>query len=235
MDSATIRKVKADQAETIIEVVDPGKFKDNCTWPDWKVKFENYLSTIPGFNIVPLSYVVQDQAAPDCTTDFQGEFIAETIACTTLSDAHLQADTRKLHQLLKNYLVYDTDERWISSIEKSANDWDEFDALRRHCSGEGNVSRRIAMVDRLQDTLQYNSERALSFNTFLDNMQKMFNIFRDEGGPMADSTQVCEIFMRVQHPQLYDTVKALEVRSELYSIIYSEADNQLTAAVSKMP
>ena len=65
-------------------------------------------------------------------------------------------------------------------------------------------------------------------------MQKMFNIFRDEEEPMTDSTQVCELFSRVQHPQFQDTVKALEVRAEIYGITYSEADNHLTASISKM-
>ena len=62
----------------------------------------------------------------------------------------------------------------------------------------------------------------------------MFNIFRDEGGMMADSMQVRELFRRVQHPKLQDTVKDLEVRSELYGIAYSEAANHITANLSKM-
>ena len=52
---------------------------------------------------------------------------------------------------------------------------------------------------------------------------------------MADSTQVRELFRRVQHPQIQDTVKALEVRADLDSITPSEAANHLTAAVSKIP
>ena len=102
LDSATLRKVEANQANTISKTADSGKFKDECTWPKWEIKSENYLFTIPGVNGVPLSYVVQDQAAPELTTELQGEFIADTIACPPLSGAHFQVDTRKLHQLLKN-------------------------------------------------------------------------------------------------------------------------------------
>ena len=96
----------------------------------------------------------------------------------------------------------ETAEQWISSIKKRANGFDDFDALRHHYSGEGNVSRRVTTSDRLRKTLHYKSERALSFNTFLNMMQKMFNIFCDEGKPMADSTQLRELFRRVQHSQL---------------------------------
>ena len=203
--------------------------------PEWGVKFENYLSTIPGVNGMPLSYAVRDQVAPDRTTDFQGNFIAETIACAPLIGVHLQSYTRKVHQLPKNYLVDETAEQWISSIKKRANGRDNFDALRRYYISEGNVSRRFAMSDLLQETLHYKSRRVLSFSTLLDKMQKMFNFFRDEEGPMDNIKQVRELFRRVQHPQLQDTVKALEVRADLDGIAYSEAKNHLTSAVSKIP
>ena len=180
------------------------------------------------------SYAVRFQAAPDCTTDLQGNFIADTIACTSLSIAHFQYDTRKVQKLLKNDLMAETAEQCISSTDKSVNGWDGFDALFRHCSGEGNGSRRIATADRLRETLHYKSENLMSLKIFLDRMQKMFNIFQNKGGLMADITQVREIFSRVQHPQLQYTVKALEVRSDLDGIKYSKADNHLTAAVSKI-
>ena len=52
---------------------------------------------------------------------------------------------------------------------------------------------------------------------------------------MDDSTQVREVFGSIQHPQLQDTVKDIEVRADLDIIIYSEAANHLTATVSNMP
>ena len=81
---------------------DPGKFKDERKWAKWEVKLENDLSTIPGVNGVLLSYLVRTQVAPDCTTDFQGNFIAENISCAPLLGAHFQTHTRKVHHLLKN-------------------------------------------------------------------------------------------------------------------------------------
>ena len=63
----------------------------------------------------------------------------------------------------------------------------------------------------------------------------MFNIFRDERELMSNSTDVRELFRRVQHPELQNTVKALEFREDLEGIKYLEADNHLTAAVYKIP
>ena len=79
LDSATLRKVVANQADITSKASYTGKLKDESTWTKWEVKPENYLSKIPGVNGVPLSYVLKVHAYPDCTTDFQGDFIAETI------------------------------------------------------------------------------------------------------------------------------------------------------------
>ena len=54
LDCATLWKVKAKQADTINKAGDPVKFKDERTWPEWEVKFENNLFTIPGVNCVLL-------------------------------------------------------------------------------------------------------------------------------------------------------------------------------------
>ena len=91
----------------------------------------------------------------------------------------------------------DTAEQLISSIKKHSNGRDEFDALRLHYSGEGNFIRQLITTDILQEKLHYKSKRVLSFNKFLDRMQKVFNIFRDEGEPMVNSTRVRELFRRV--------------------------------------
>ena len=153
LDRAKQKKVESDQAETIRKAAYPGEFKDKHTWTECEVKLKNYLYKIPGVNGVPLSYVMQSQAAPDCTTYFQSDFIDETISWSPLSSAHFQADTSKIHQLLNNYLVAETSEQWISSIKNPANGQDDFDALHHHYSGKGNVSQCVEIIDCIQETL----------------------------------------------------------------------------------
>ena len=83
LEYATLRKVKSNQADTNSKAYDPGKLKYERTRTKWKVKIKNYLSTIPGVKGVSLSYAVQSQVAPGRIIDFQGEFIADNIACAT--------------------------------------------------------------------------------------------------------------------------------------------------------
>ena len=63
----------------------------------------------------------------------------------------------------------------------------------------------------MREGLHYKNERSLVFSIFLDRMQKMFNIFEDEGEEFTENAKLRELFKRVQHPQLQDTVKALKV------------------------
>ena len=79
-----------------------------------------------------------------------------------------------------------------------------------HYSGEGNASRRVATAERMREGLHYKNKRSLAFSIFLDRMQKMFNIYEEEGEEFTENAKLRELFKRVQHPQLQDTVKALK-------------------------
>ena len=63
----------------------------------------------------------------------------------------------------------------------------------------------------------------------------MFNIYEEEGEQFTENAKLRELFKRVQHPQLQDTVKALKVRFDMEGITYTQAANHLTAAVSELP
>ena len=232
---ALLRKNNSDQVDTISKAADPGKFKDEKKWPDWEPAFVNYLSTIPVVKGIQLSYVVRANEDPDHKTDFEGDFVARSIACAPLSNATFRADARKVHQLLMNFLVAESAEKWIKNLVPRVNGRLDMEALRNHYGGEGNASRRIATAEKLCETLHYKSERSMPFSTFLDRMQKMFNIFQQEGEELTENVKVRELLKCVQNNQLQDTIKALRVRFDIDGISYTEAANHLTSAVSELP
>ena len=96
--------------DTFSKAADPGKFKDKRKWHDWEPSFVNYLSTIPGSYRVPLSYIVREQEDLEHDHGFGDDFVSEMIACAPLHGTHFRADSRRVHQLLKNYLVEETAE-----------------------------------------------------------------------------------------------------------------------------
>ena len=126
----------------------------------------------------PFSYVVREQEDPDHERDFGDDFVSEMIACAPLHGAHFRADSRRVHQLLKNYLVVETAEQWIKNREPHADGRRDMLALLEHYIVEGNASRYIATAERMREGLHYKNKRSLAFSIFLDRMQKMFNIYK---------------------------------------------------------
>ena len=232
---ASLRKVDTDQVDTISMAADPGKLKDERKWPEWYPAFVKYLSTIPGVYGVPLSYVVWENQAPDHTREYEGNFTEEIIACAPLNGPKFRADACKVHQLLKNFLTAESAEQWIRPLAPRGNGQDDVLELRCHYEGEGNQSRNIASADKYCETLHYKSEGAMPWETLLDRMQKMFNIYKEEGKEMTENAKLSELFKRTKHPQLIESVKALEVRYDMDGLTYTQAANHLTAAVSKLP
>ena len=147
---ADVRKIEKDQSDTVSKAADPGKFKDERKWPEWEPAFVNYLSTIPGVNGVPLSYVIREKEDPDHSGVFES-FNERAIACSKLEGSVFQADARKVHQLIKSFLQTETAEQWIKPLARRQSGRADMKALRDHYSGEGNTSRRIAVAERIRD------------------------------------------------------------------------------------
>ena len=69
-------------------------------------------------------------------------------------------------------------------------------------SGEGNATRNLSTADRLKESLHYRSERSMTFETFLTQCQKMYNIYDKEGDPMSDEAKVRFLFKRIQNSSM---------------------------------
>ena len=109
-------------------------------------------------------------------------------------------------------------------------------ALRTHFAGEGNASRTLADADRLKETLHYKNERAMTFETFLTNMQKMFNIYDKQSEKVPEDQQVRILFNKIKSKDLESAINALKAQATTGTIItYTMATNHLSAAVSQIP
>ena len=185
-------------------------------------------------NGIPLCYVIWDLEIPDRTAEFTN-FNEKAIACAPLFGSNFQADARMVHQLLKSYLQAESAEQWIKPLARHQNGRRDMEALRGHYSGEGNTSRRIAVAERYRDTLHYKNEKTLSFSSFLDKIQTMFNIFETEGEPVQEQAKVRMLLMKVEHPQLQAAVGTLHVRAQMDLVTFTECANHLSALVSELP
>ena len=165
-------------------MADPGKFKDECKWPERSKAFINYLSVIPGINGIPLSYVVHKNDEPHNGVEYL-TFTERMIACAPLKGQYFEADSHCVHTLLSGFLQGKLIENWIHHLACHQDGCCDMITLHNHYAGKGNSTRHISDANRIRSTLHYKSEHALPFSKFLDSMQKMFTIFQ-EGEPLTE-------------------------------------------------
>ena len=232
-ERANARKTVAKQAKAIQAGADPGELKSDKRFYEWDDKWENYLSTIPGQNGVPLSYVIRVDNAPDYDPDTPYvSFVDQSVGCAPLSGAAYISDKRKVHQLLISHLSAEM-QQWIEPVQKKQDGRLSYETLKDHCLGTGNVSRRVAHAEQIKKNLVYADERRLCFNHFLQKLTKMFLIFKDEGEPVAEEAKIRILFEKINHPELKQAVAALEVQHDMNKMSFDQITNHLATKVSK--
>ena len=125
---------------------------------------------------------------------------------------------------------------WIKSTLKHNDGRTSMQALQNHFAGEGNASRNKADANRLKDSLHDKNERAMTFEPFLTNCQKMYNIYEKEDKPMSEDAKIRFLFKKVQHTGLQPAIEALKVRqSTSEDLTYTQAANHISKAESELP
>lgn len=230
--NSEIRKNLADNMDTASKAADPGKLKNNTDWYTWSQGFTNYLSTIPGTSGIPLSYIVREVDEPidaEDTTDY----LAMLVSRAPLTGVAFAADRRQVHQLLTGKLLGEQAEEWIRDDKTKQNGRIDFNNLRIHFEGEGNVSRRITQAENLYKTLYYKQERSMKFTIFLSRMQVMFQIYKQEGEEQPESAKIRFLLDRIQATHLQQVVTNLRFQSNQGNLTFTTAKNSLMTEIVK--
>lgn len=227
-----IRKNLADNMETASKAADPGKLRNTTDWYTWSQGFINYLSTIPGCTGIPLSYIVREFDDPTEAED-DTDYLTTLVNRAPLTGTVYVADRRQVHQLLTGKVLGETAEEWIRDHKNKQNGRIDFQALQIHFEGEGNVSRRISQAEALHKSLIYKQERSMKFSVFLNKLQMMFQIYKQEGEEKPESAKVRFLLDRVQAPHLSQAVTNLRYQSNQGLLTYASASNSLMTEVIK--
>ena len=232
---SVIRKNLKDQTSSASDAASPGPLESERKWKQWEEKFINYARTHMGANGIPLSYVIREDDAPKINGTFT-DFISQTIDCAPLSGEYYLADRLSVFNMLVSFTTGQPSGDWIKSTVRHTDGRRSMKALRDHFAGEGNATRNISEADRLKESLHYKNERAMAFETFLTQCQKMYNIYEKEGEPMSEEAKIRFLFKRVQHNDLKPALEALKARQATnVDITYTQAANHISTAVSELP
>ena len=228
---ANLRK----QLKTAADAASPGPLESERKWKTWEEKFENYCQAHIGAAGIPLSYVIRENDAPD-TDGTYTDFLSKTIACAPLEGEYYQSDRLNVFNMLVSFTTGQPSGDWIKTTPRDSNGRRSMKALRDHFAGKGNATRNKAEADRLYSDLHYKSERAMPFETFLTNCQKMFNIYKQEGEPMPEGARIRFLFKKVQHTGLQMAIASLEAsQTNGAQLTYTRAANHLSQKVSTLP
>ena len=230
--NAEIRKNLSDNMETASKAADPGKLRTNTDWYTWSQGFVNYLSTIPGCTGIPLSYVVREFDDPTAAED-PTDYLSTLVNRAPLTGVTYTADRRQVHQLLTGKVLGETAEEWIRDHKNKQNGRIDFRALTEHFEGEGNVSRRISQAEALHKSLIYKQERSMKFTVFLNKIQQMFQIYKQEGEEKPESAKIRFLLDRTQAPHLAQAITNLTFQLNQGILTYSAAKNSLMTEVIK--
>ena len=232
---AEIRSNIKDQTKTAADAATPGPLKSEREWKQWEEKFTNYARSHLGTNGIPLSYVIRKNDAANINGTFT-DFLTETIECAPLTGEYYMADRLTVFNMIISFTTGQPSHDWIKSTIRYSDGRRSMKALRDHFEGEGNASRNKAEADRLKDTLHYKSERSMTFETFLTQCQKMYNIYEKEGEAMPDDAKTRFLFKKVQHSGLRGAIEALRAQQTAgVDVTYTMAANHLSTAVSELP
>jgi hypothetical protein len=221
---AEIRKSMILQSKTSASAASPGPLETEKQWKHWEEKFCNYARSHIGSNGIPLSYVIRENDEPDINGE-HSDFVSQTISCAPLTGEYYSADRMTVFNMIVSFTTGQPSGDWIKNTLKYSDGRRSMNALRAHFAGEGNASRNMAEAERMHESIHYKSERALSFETFLTQCQKMFNIFEKEGEEMSDESKVRFLFRKIQHDGLRSSIDALKASQTTgtdltYTIIY---------------
>ena len=152
-------------------------------------KFVNFCRLHLGANGIPLSYVIQEHNKPATTASFD-DFVTKTIACAPLSGEFYESDRMTVFNFLVTFTTDQPSGDWIESTLRYNNGRWSMKFLWNHFTGEDNALRIKTEADRLKERLHYKNERAMTFEIFPIQCQKMYNIYDKEEEGMSEDTKI---------------------------------------------
>jgi hypothetical protein len=191
--------------DTSSKVADPGKLGNQVDWYTWSCGFVSYLFTIPGSTGILLFYVVCELDEPKDLSD-NDDYLTTLVGRAPLKGTIYVADRCQVHQLLTGKVLGEQAEEWICDDKNKQNGRVDFNNVRLHFEGEGNVSRQITQAEAIYKTLHYKQEGSMKFSPFLGRMQVMFQIYKQENEEFQESAKIRFLLDRVQVPNKQQSV-----------------------------
>jgi hypothetical protein len=204
-----IRKERQKGAETLANVRIEPALKSSGGWEAWIVAVRTALTIAYGSKGVPLLYVIRTDATPDLTARTTWEELA--IHAAPHQGLDYEADRMTVHLFLLNNIGEDSDAyTYIQPLLARNDGRRDITALIARYENDATVQTRVNEANKTWEMLVYKNERAMSFESFCQKIQKALQHFDRAGRPKHDGDVIDWIWNHIQHAELNQTVAALK-------------------------
>jgi hypothetical protein len=200
-DRKKIREVQIERSESRAKEAMPSALKEGTDFLDWEDQLFSTLTLRYGAKGIPISYVIRENDEPERAGTFPN-FNEECIARTPLSGPAFDQDNQDVHFLIQNLIAKQPAETFVKPHRKKKSGRADMIALRNHYKGHGNKAKLKAEAVALKNTLHYKNEKALTFDTYLQCVQKMIHLFEQAEEPMTAPSQLDFMLDNIQDESL---------------------------------
>jgi hypothetical protein len=204
-----IRTERQKGAETLANVRIEPALKSSGGWEAWIVAVRTALSIAYGSKGVPLLYVIRTNAAPDLTPRATWEELA--ILAAPQQGLDYEADRMTVHLFLLNNIGEDSDAyTYIQPLLARNDGRRDITALIARYENDATVQTRVNEANKTWEMLVYKNERAMSFESFCQKIQKALQHFARAQRPKHEGDVIDWIWNHIQNAELNLTVAALK-------------------------
>ena len=197
-DRAMSRKYLKEKKDTIER---PGKF-DNTDDAKWRKSLMNQFASMLGANVVLLTYVVLPIYDTQESELFGMSFLARTVLQAPVEGETFEGNYRTAHQLMVDATTSTEAEYFLLSLASFECGRRDMKLLTDFFEGTGNNYRHKGLAEAALQHLEYQSERAMEYNTFVQKLHGIFQLFC-ECDKAKDEYKKLEIFFdKLNHQDL---------------------------------
>ena len=204
-----IRKERQKSAESLANVRIEPALKSSAGWEAWIVAVRTALTIAYGSKGVPLLYVIREDATPNAIGWNTWEELAIHSAPHTGLDYN--ADRMTVHLFLLNNIGEELDAYTYIQPMLARNDGRrDITALTARYENAATIQTRVNEANKTWDMVIYKNERAMTFESFCQKIQKALQHFERAGRPKHEGDVIDWIWNHIQCPELGQIVAALK-------------------------
>lgn len=166
-----------------METAKPSRFLEKVKWDYWSQTLINFFRSIPGCNGVPLSYVIQNNVAPQVIPGV--DFIQDSIHRAPLTGDAFTQDAAEVHTYIVNFVAGNpTTESKLMPHTEERNGRVDFISLKEHYKGIGMNAINIIAADKIMANLHYSGEKGphMWWSEFEKQLTRAFVVYNKREG-----------------------------------------------------